>query len=320
MLAQGAAPSNAGPDFVRAAAAQFGFADSLGIAVSDASGLGCIFGVPLRAATTITRAKRLRWAQLAAHLASGLRLHRTLARLDVAPDAVLDPSGRIDDASPAAGPRAIRDRLRNAVVAMERSRGPLRPDPTQALAGWHVLVDGRWSLVDRFESSGRRYLVALRNDVHLRDPRALTGRERSVAHALAQGRSNKLIAYELGIAEGTVSALVARVSTKLGAKSRADLVQWLATAASATVTHTSLGDGTIELAVARGATSAPQTLTAREAEVARGAVNGGSNESIAAELGIAQRTVANTLARVYRRLGVGSRWELARVFTEGSSQ
>ena len=52
----------------------------------------------------------------------------------------------------------------------------------------------------------------------------LSKRERQVAAFAARGHSNKLIAYDLGIAEGTVAAHLASVMRKLGLSTRAALV------------------------------------------------------------------------------------------------
>jgi DNA-binding CsgD family transcriptional regulator len=88
---------------------------------------------------------------------------------------------------------------------------------------WHALVAGRWSLLDRFESDGRRYLVARRNDDDVRDPRGLTSRERQIAARAALGHSNKLIAYELGVSPSTVATFLTRALKKLGCATRAEL-------------------------------------------------------------------------------------------------
>jgi DNA-binding NarL/FixJ family response regulator len=110
------------------------------------------------------------------------------------------------------------------VRAVHRARGKLRKrDPERALATWRGLVAGRWSLVDRFEADGRRFIIAHPNAPDAPDPRALTPRERQVAGYVALGQSNKLIAYELGISPSTVGVLVGRAAKKLGAKSRAAL-------------------------------------------------------------------------------------------------
>ena len=53
-------------------------------------------------------------------------------------------------------------------------------------------------------------------------------------------------------------------------------------------------------------------MTKRERQVAALAAEGATNAEIGGALGIAQRTVEWNLTRVYRKLGVRSRTELAR--------
>ena len=51
---------------------------------------------------------------------------------------------------------------------------------------------------------------------------ALTARELAVVRAIQQGKSNKVIAYELGMCETTVKVHVRRIMKKLNAKNRTD--------------------------------------------------------------------------------------------------
>ena len=100
-----------------------------------------------------------------------------------------------------------------------------REDPAAAVDLWRGLVAGRWSLVDHFDTDGRRYLVARRNDPRALDPRALSDRERQVARFVALGHANKLIAYELGISEASVATHVRRAAAKLGVDGRVQLAE-----------------------------------------------------------------------------------------------
>lgn len=77
----------------------------------------------------------------------------------------------------------------------------------------------------------------------------------------------------------------------------------------------------VVLAADRGALRWPmvedvQALTARELDVARMAAARSRSREIAERLGLSVRTVDNHLARIYRKLGVSGRDELAAVFTE----
>jgi DNA-binding NarL/FixJ family response regulator len=64
--------------------------------------------------------------------------------------------------------------------------------------------------------------------VRVPDPRALTERERVIAHLAALGKTNKLIAYELGLSPSTVATHLATALRKLGLRSRTQLVATLA--------------------------------------------------------------------------------------------
>jgi DNA-binding NarL/FixJ family response regulator len=90
-----------------------------------------------------------------------------------------------------------------------------RRDPLEAVEVWRGLVAGLWSLVDHYDTDGRRYLVAHRNDPTTPDPRGLTERERQVVAYADLGQSNKLIAYQLGLSVSTVAVLLARAREKL---------------------------------------------------------------------------------------------------------
>jgi DNA-binding NarL/FixJ family response regulator len=51
----------------------------------------------------------------------------------------------------------------------------------------------------------------------------LTAREIEVVHAIRIGRSNKVIAFELGMSEGTVKAHVHNIMRKIGAANRTEV-------------------------------------------------------------------------------------------------
>lgn len=216
------------PELQTAELAQVAFADALGIVATDPAGRGCIISGMSTTRITIPPRLRRTLRMVAAHLAAGSRMRpffATPAR-SASVEAVLDPSARVQHADGDAKDSSARAALVDAVRRIERARGRLRrTNPDEALSLWHALVDGRWSLVDRVDSDGRRFLLARRNEPGLRDPRALAERERQVvAHALL-GQSNKLIAYQLGIRESTVSSHLVRACQKLGVGSRAELLR-----------------------------------------------------------------------------------------------
>jgi DNA-binding CsgD family transcriptional regulator len=257
-----------------------------------------------------------RMAALQRHEALNVYSSREEA-IDVVPEtggeAVLTPGGKVLHA--VGETRAARDALRRLAVAIDRARGRLRHhDPEAALEGLAALVDGRWSLVDKFESDGKRFVLAIPNAPTARDPRALTARERAILRCVAMGHSNKLIAYTLGLAEGTISASVASIKRKLGLPSRPALV--MAGTAPERRDHLEfeLAGQKLHLLAERVADSVDEDafrrLTAAEREVAELAIRGDSSQRIALQRGCSPRTVDNLLGSIFRKLGLASRAEL----------
>jgi DNA-binding CsgD family transcriptional regulator len=215
--------------FYREVLRKNGFQDALALKSADPTSLGCIVVLPIESTSGLNRATLLQWKRLAAHIAAGFRIRRKIAESAAddathGAEAILKPNGAVAHATDATAPRSTRAALREAVLAADRARGPLRRRaPDEAIEVWRGLVAGRWTLLDHFDRDGRRYLVAHRNDPDAHDPRALTLRERQVVGYVALGQSNKLIAYELGLSESTIGVLVHRAAAKLGARSRAQL-------------------------------------------------------------------------------------------------
>ncbi|MEO8875687.1 MAG: LuxR C-terminal-related transcriptional regulator, partial [Polyangiaceae bacterium] len=107
-------------------------------------------------------------------------------------------------------------------IEIERARGSLRSiAPDHALADWRGLTAARWSLVEQVEHDGQRFVLARRNDVDAPGPTALSARECQVVAHAALAKTNKIIAYELGISPSTVGVLMSRVMRKLGVRTRA---------------------------------------------------------------------------------------------------
>lgn len=204
-----------------------GVRDMLAINAYDPSGIGVWVGAPLPNVRRARPGEAKQWTRVAAHIAAAFRLRRR-PRGTSAPEqaaAVLTPGGKIDHARDAATADAMREDLRDAVHRMERARGPMRrKDPEGALDLWKGLVDARYTLLDHFERGGRRYIVAVENLPSERGPEALSQRERQVLAAAATGRTNKLIAYELGLSDSTVRVLLARAAKKLDAATTKELV------------------------------------------------------------------------------------------------
>lgn len=209
------------------AAQAFGWRDILILGGMDPSGQGVYLGAWLPEKTRLSEREVETWSRVAVHVVTAARLRRRLDRKTVdAAEAVLTPEGKVELAQGEADSQAARDTLREAVCAVERARGELRhEDPHRAVDSWKGLVRNRWSLVDCFESDGRRYVVARQNEVKVNGAAALTARERQAVGYAALGHGNKLIGYEMGVSPSTVAVLLHRAARKLEARSRVDLLQ-----------------------------------------------------------------------------------------------
>ena len=135
-------------------------------------------------------------------------------------------NGRIEHASEGTTTEQLRAALHEAVLRMERARGQTpRSDSERAVGLWSPLVDAELTLLDSFEHGGKRYVVAVENPpTKVEGLSSLSPREQQVVAMAAAGRSNKIIAYELGLAYSTVRVLLARAARRLGVKSRRDIV------------------------------------------------------------------------------------------------
>ncbi|MBL9021330.1 MAG: hypothetical protein JNL21_03990 [Myxococcales bacterium] len=220
-----------GPDWQNQPAAKlfrtWGIADVLFVNGLDTSGIGCFLTAKLGDGIRIDNRTKRRLSRLATHLAAGYRLVRRLAPNDPdRADAVLTPSGKIVHAQGDAKEPGARGSLETATLAVEGARGSLRRrDPDAAVESWRGLVSARWSLVDRFERDGKRFVLAQENVAATDIRRELSGRERQAIAYARMGHTNKLIAYELGISASTVGVLLWRAAKKLGANSREELLR-----------------------------------------------------------------------------------------------
>jgi DNA-binding CsgD family transcriptional regulator len=111
-----------------------------------------------------------------------------------------------------------------AVLQRERVRDIAAKDAQRVVRSLKGLVDARWTLVDHYETDGKRYVLARENAPKPLGPARLSLREQQVVALAALGRTNKLIAYELGLAYSTVRVLIARACLKVGATNPSELV------------------------------------------------------------------------------------------------
>ncbi len=215
--------------------------DLLVISGLDPDYQGVVLNVLCAESLTQSRQEREVWSMLQVHIAAGHRVRRGLLGVNEEKDralgfgeiraehteAILDPTRfRITHATGDAKNSVALERIRDAAVEVDRARGSLRQtDPDQALQVWQGLVRGRWSLVDCFDTDGRRFVVARANAPRLGDPRGLSPRELQVATYAARGESGKMIGYRFGISQAQVSSTLVSAMRKLGVKTQAHLVE-----------------------------------------------------------------------------------------------
>jgi len=289
-----------------------GIRDFHSICATNLDGHGILLTSTLARPDRISLRRRRVLAGVAVHLAAAVRLRARVASFDDAMtevEAVFEPGGKVAHAEGEARERSATDVLRDAVRAVDRARTRSgRASPERSLRSWPGLVRGRWTLVDFFDSDGRRFVVARPNEPEARRMKALSARERQVVGFAAEGHPDKLIAYELGVTEGAVAAVLHRARRKLGLPSRTDVAA-LRGALDAAADQFELTPG-VEVLTAPSVV-VPPTLTAAEAEVARAVLRGESNAEIARVRRVSERTVRNQLSSIFEKLDVGSRAELA---------
>ena len=118
--------------------------------------------------------------------------------------------------------------FRSALLALVSTSAPApappRDDDEEGV--WRRIASGAWSVVDRFDHDGRRYVIARRN-LASAPRRGLSVRERQVLALAVRGHANKYIAYELGLATSTVAMYLAAAMRKLGLSTRLELLALL---------------------------------------------------------------------------------------------
>jgi DNA-binding NarL/FixJ family response regulator len=286
---------------------------------------------------------------LGLHISTGLRLQRVVsgAALDEASvEAIFDDKGTVQHVAGLARSRAHLERLQQEVLrraTRESEVGAASAFAAEALSAelssagsasagaasgasganaaapgvWDAVVAGRWSLVDRFDSDARRFVIAYRNPPGVLDPRRLTPREEHVSTLAALGRSNKEIGDSLGISDSTVATQLSAALIKLGVESRALLPVFWRDLQGRALAIQGVDAGLIALWRQEDAEGL-DGLTPAERSVAKGLLAGLSDKDIARDRNCSRRTIAKQAAAVYRKLGVRSRVELASKLATGA--
>ena len=223
------------PEVHRALTKHVGCKDMLTLWAMDPDLHGVGIHIPSATMIELSSKARQRWRMLSVHIAAAHRLRRRLGQaprgipvtqLPLDAEAVLDPKRfSVVEAADHAKNNGTLDEIRKAAIQVDLARCRLQKSQTcEALRCWEQMVRGRWSMVDWFDADGRRFILALPNAPHIRDPRGLTDREYQVAAHVGAGESSKLIAYRLGVSRSRVSELLHRAMRKLNVRTTGQLV------------------------------------------------------------------------------------------------
>ncbi|MCH2109652.1 MAG: helix-turn-helix transcriptional regulator [Polyangiaceae bacterium] len=205
----------------------------------DGSGYLTI-GLPFKSRPSAAARNNLTNQMLSAHVQSAARLRNRLrlqqgqqaasalstsnSEFPPAEGAVIDArSGRIVHADGAAQSSAMQEEIRYRVRQVDAARSQSSGRGVEAVKAWKGLLSGQWSVVDRHDSAGRRYIVLHKNREKVSDPRGLTEDEARVVAYAARGLANKMIAYQLGVSESAVTTQLRSAFVKLKVQKRSAL-------------------------------------------------------------------------------------------------
>lgn len=207
---------------------RLGCKDALCLLAIDSEMHGVLLLAPTRGRISLSATAEKRWRTLASHIGAADRLRRALGRSNrerFIPVTAL-PTALVGEASWDATQSAPVGRsLRDAALKIDSEpRERSEAQATEAFEVLHGLINGQLSMIDGFVCNGRHFTLVRPSDPSLRDPRALTARERRVVLRTARGESRKLVAYHIGISRSGVSKLLGTAMRKLGAKNQTELV------------------------------------------------------------------------------------------------
>ncbi|WP_437554431.1 LuxR C-terminal-related transcriptional regulator [Sorangium sp. So ce367] len=278
-------------DSFRAVVESWGGRDMLSVYAYPRPGLPVILSFLFDHDFALSRTEHRVLHRVAGHLDSAFRLRY---RPDLAVAAVLSPSGRFLDLADASIECPQRERLAERVLTLERTRLRDRRNDPAALGDWQALIDGRYSVVPRDDTDGKRHYLLIRNAA-IGEPHArFSAREIDVLRMAARGFTGKGITYALGLPPSSVSTALASAAAKVGLRSRHALVE---------VASAMFG--------VRSSSAPAATLTPAERDVLELLRRGLTNAEIARLRERSSRTVANQVASVLHKCGAPSRRALA---------
>lgn len=220
-------------------------------------------------------------------------------------------------AVPGAGAAAA---ARESVVARAIAADEVATEHVSLTQIWQELIAGYSLVVHEFFTPSRCGLVLIANSQQAPSP--LVGRRLRILESLLNGDCQKSIAIDLSLAPSTI-ALNARLALeRLGVSCRPSRVHPLlmlaATSARAgaplvaTVARFKHGDAELRVVATPHPSHATVGFPPAERDVVRRLVEGDCYAKISRQRGTSQRTIANQVTAVFRRLRVSGRSELLR--------
>ena len=266
--------------------ARAGHPDAAGFIYYPKPGLAGALWVVLDEIGVYARGERPILNRIAAHLESAFRMRFSGEALI---GAVLAPDGRLLDYD--ASRVTLDPSLLGArTLSVEKSRLRARRRDPDSLDDWRALVEGKYAIVPREDSDGKRYYFFVSNSPAMRSHVKLTEQETNAVSFSARGFTGKGAAYALGMSESFVSALLGRAAAKLGLHSRNELIA---------ISTALFGVPPERVDKTR--------LTSAEKDILELLRRGLSNSEIAALRKRSKNTVANQVSSVLQKTGSASR-------------
>ncbi|MBA2665165.1 MAG: hypothetical protein H0U74_22955 [Bradymonadaceae bacterium] len=205
-----------------------GMLDAAGLIVPHPASRSFIFITSRqRELSAVPERARSRWVELQNHIAAVYDLrYRLRGNSFEETDAVWFNTGGDCVESGPSGSDTLRAQLRDAVQMREKVRsGNTGAKRIDLETYWANVLSGHWAILDRFDTDGRRYVIALPIAQYGTTLRGLSEREREVLDQLGDGLANKVIAAELGISTPAVASHLNNIYTKLSIHDRGAVVQ-----------------------------------------------------------------------------------------------
>jgi len=173
-------------------------------------------------------------------------------------------------------------------------------------------VKGFCYLIDYFDAKFTRFVIGVKHNSIDPNPQKLTKQEWRIAQFVGIGLAIKEISYKLGISQSSVSNSISRIRKKFRFSSYIELAAFFS--------HSGLSTKLTQVSIAGEElligffplinNNHTKHLTQSELVVLEFLLSGLANDDIARHRNVTERTIANQVQSIYRKLGVTSRKQL----------